>query len=1002
MSHDPIKWYKRLGVLGTLLPLVVIAWLVAGIVLVMNTRGKQLVAQESYRLIEQMGNDAVTSLHGRLREIGALNRSLSAAVGTLPREREAVMALAPAMIEFDGDRGVAGGGVWPEPRRFDPAAERASFFWAREPAGRLAFIDDYNQPGAGYHQEDWYVVGRHAMGKKGLWSRTYTDPYSGQPMVTHTEPVADAAGGFFGVTTVDLKIEGMEEFSAVWGGKIDGYVAIFDQTNRCLSFPDLSMARRQVGQAVDGRPQWEFLTIGEVAAAHPLVRPLADEAAAMNREILRRAAAAPGFTPDMARQLAADSAKISGEDAALLSAALADPLARDDAGSQLFSTFKMKDDQWLGKPSVGFMFHVPDAYWKVAFVTSEARATAVASHMVRLLMGYVIATVVVILAIAVWALNRGLVRPLSVLTRAVERTGELVSAGRYEELADDPIPQPGKSELGRLAAIFNSLTNRVRQEHVRLNEAVHAATADMQAAMESAENANRAKSAFLANMSHELRTPMNAIIGYSEMLMEEAEDLGQEDFIPDLKKIHGAGKHLLGLINDVLDISKIEAGKMTVFCEPIDVATMVREVEGTVVPLVAKNGNTLKINMPDDVGSMHSDLTKIRQTLFNLLSNASKFTDQGLIELTVSRTTGETGDWLSFEVRDSGIGMNAEQLGKLFQSFTQADASTTRKYGGTGLGLAISRKFSQMLGGDITVTSVEGEGSTFTLRLPERAPEPEAEVPAVAPDGTAAAAAVADDEDAARPVVVVIDDDPNALDMMSRFLTREGFQPRTATNGRDGLALVRSCHPVAVTTDIMMPGMDGWSVISEIKGDPALAHIPVLVVTITSGREMGLTLGVADFLSKPVDWRRLSSVLRKLDPHPRPELPVLVVEDDPEIRELLERSLKREGWGVVTAANGRIALDILQSVEPAVVLLDLMMPEMDGFEFLARFRQIDRFARTPVLILTAKDLTQEDRQRLSGQVSDLIAKKSLVLGELLPRLRASLDADAASAAGSRS
>ena len=511
--------------------------------------------------------------------------------------------------------------------------------------------------------------------------------------------------------------------------------------------------------------------------------------------------------------------------------------------------------------------------------------------------------------------------------------------------------------------------------------------AQAQQARADAETANRTKSAFLANMSHELRTPMNAIIGYSEMLMEEAGDLGQEDFVPDLKKIHSAGKHLLGLINDVLDLSKIEAGKMTLYCEPIDVATMVREVESTVQPLIHKNQNQLEIQLSDQPGVMHSDLTKIRQILFNLLSNASKFTHAGRIQLTVSRATENGADWLRFAVQDSGIGMTPEQLGKLFQAFTQADASTTRKYGGTGLGLAISRKFCQMLGGDITVTSAEGQGSTFTMAVPARAPEaaPEPVAPVAARPVTVASAG--------RPTVVVIDDDPSVLELMERFLSKEGFAVRTALNGQAGLALARTVQPVAITTDVMMPGMDGWSVINAAKADPLTAHIPIILVTITDSREMGMALGVYDFLPKPVDWERLARIMGRLRLE-HGQRPVLVVEDDDATREQLERTLKKDGWPVLLATNGREALAVVQDHEPALVLLDLMMPEMDGFEFLDHFRRETRFALTPVIVLTAKDLTTEDHQRLTGRVSEVLGKHDFLAAKILPQLRAYLDGTA--------
>jgi signal transduction histidine kinase len=260
--------------------------------------------------------------------------------------------------------------------------------------------------------------------------------------------------------------------------------------------------------------------------------------------------------------------------------------------------------------------------------------------------------------------------------------------------------------------------------NLNLESTVAQRTSELAQAVKLAESANRTKSAFLANMSHELRTPMNAIIGYSEMLAEEAEELGQEGFLPDLKKIQTAGKHLLELINDVLDLSKIESGKMTIYCENIEIATMVRDMESTMQPAVQKNGNTLTVEMPEDIGSMQSDLTKIRQTLFNILGNAAKFTQSGQIKLTVGAHTKSRRQFITFAISDTGIGMKPNQLERLFEPFTQADESTTRKYGGTGLGLAISRRFCKMLGGDIEAQSKLRKGSTFTVTLPRKTKKP--------------------------------------------------------------------------------------------------------------------------------------------------------------------------------------------------------------------------------------------------------------------------------------
>jgi CheY-like chemotaxis protein/anti-sigma regulatory factor (Ser/Thr protein kinase) len=361
---------------------------------------------------------------------------------------------------------------------------------------------------------------------------------------------------------------------------------------------------------------------------------------------------------------------------------------------------------------------------------------------------------------------------------------------------------------------------------------------------------------FLANMSHELRTPLNAILGYSEMLVEESEDLGQDSFIPDLRKIHGAGKHLLGLINDVLDISKIEAGKMDLYLEEFELRPLIDDVVSTVHPLVERNANELVVECPKDAGSVRADLTKLRQGLFNLLSNASKFTHKGTIRLSVTRETLSGIEWVRLAVSDTGIGMSVEQMGRLFQAFSQADASTTRKYGGTGLGLAITKKFCQLMGGDVTVASEVGKGTTFTMHVPAQVEEREAEIEA------APAASEATGTQTGAPVLV-IDDDPNVHDLLRRFLSRDGWHVISATGGEEGLRLARETRPDVIVLDVQMPSVDGWSVLQSLKSDPELKSIPVVILTMIDQKSLGYSLGASEYLLKPVDRERVATVLRK-------------------------------------------------------------------------------------------------------------------------------------------
>ena len=498
-----------------------------------------------------------------------------------------------------------------------------------------------------------------------------------------------------------------------------------------------------------------------------------------------------------------------------------------------------------------------------------------------------------------------------------------------------------------------------------------------------AEEANVAKSQFLANMSHELRTPLNAIIGYSEMLQEEADELDNDElkefFIPDLEKIKSAGRHLLGLINDILDISKIEAGRMELYLEDCDIAPMVDDVVSMVQPMVVNSGNTLVVNCPEEIGSMLTDLTKVRQSLYNLLSNANKFTQEGQICLEVNRYDLDGQDWIHFCVSDTGIGMNPMQIKRVFQAFTQADASTTRKFGGTGLGLAIAKQLCHMLGGDIVVESEPGQGSKFTVTLPTQGPDlivQAAENPPVEPPKSI-------DEG---NTVLVIDDDPAVIEILHRFLTKEGYEIITATNGTEGLRKAKAVQPNAITLDVLMPEMNGWTVLAALKADPTVAHIPVVMVTIVDDQSLGYALGATDYLVKPFERRQLAKILNKYCSQEASDW-VMVADDDANTRDMMCRQLEREGWLAKGVANGKQALAAMADKPPSLVLLDLMMPEMDGFEFLNRLKSRAEWRSIPVIIVTAKDLNQVDCQRLNGYVKSIYQKGNYERQRLLREVK---------------
>jgi len=495
----------------------------------------------------------------------------------------------------------------------------------------------------------------------------------------------------------------------------------------------------------------------------------------------------------------------------------------------------------------------------------------------------------------------------------------------------------------------------------------------LQAAVTNANRANTTKSQFLANMSHELRTPLNAIIGYAEILLEELED--DPDATDDLARIRGAGKHLLTLINDVLDLSKIEAGGMELALGMVDLDALLDEVVETIRPLVAVNANELEVHIGPDLGDVYTDSTRVRQVLLNLISNAAKFTSEGRVSLSAERAEMGGREVIVFSIHDSGIGITPAQLNRLFRPFAQADSSTSRKFGGTGLGLVLSQRFAEMLEGEILVDSTPGEGSTFSFLLPTRTAASELAVLSLE--------RLEEAKTTNKPIVLCVDDSPDDLRMLDRILVGEGLHPILCSDPRRALVLAKRVQPAAITLDLHMPHRDGHALLADLKGDPMLRDIRVVVVSVDRQAAATVAAGASGWLPKPVDRERLVQLVEALD---EGEGPILVVDDDEDTRDVLRRTLEHRGFEVEEATNGQEAMDLLGSIRPRLMLLDLMMPIVDGFEVAEWLRSSPDWVDLPVLVLTSATLGDAERARLAG-CSKVLEKGPATLRNLVREIR---------------
>lgn len=536
------------------------------------------------------------------------------------------------------------------------------------------------------------------------------------------------------------------------------------------------------------------------------------------------------------------------------------------------------------------------------------------------------------------------------------------------------------SELVAMVIERKRLEAEQLEYQANLEQKIRERTKELFFAKEKAESAAQAKSEFLANMSHELRTPLNAIIGFCEILIEDATELKQEGVVSDLEKIHTSGIDLLALINDILDLSKIEVKKIDINISSFELKDLVNSVKTTLEPYAKINRNNIQFNLPKKSILVNSDELKIRQVLFNLLTNACKNSEESDIILSVTRETVKKENYIVFKVQDFGVGIAKNKMKEIFEPFNQGNVIDNSKLKGTGLGLTISKTYSELLGGYIHVKSKEGIGSTFTSYILQDYYRDKVkldkskniEKPPISPFPQ-------------KGKILVIDDDINFLDLINRKLSKEGYLVFTANNGRLGLDKANKLIPDIIILDIVMPDMDGWTVYQKLKKTPLLSQIPVIIVTIGDYEKMAKDFGVLDFLSKPIKWKNLDIILSKYKVISKAKH-ILVIDDDSATRIILRKMLVKDGWRVDEAENGKVALNRIKKEKPELILLDLLMPVMDGFNFLKIIKSEELFADIPIIVITSKDLTADDYSFLTANVDRVIQKGDYSRKEIINRI----------------
>jgi len=804
-----VIWYKSLSFQTIFGLLFITLGLVLGIVLIMGTNGKKLVSMETSKVIEKTGNHAVSRLTARLSEIAALTKTLAAVAENLPKLEVIFKDIFPKLIDFQGDLDVAGGGIWPEPYSFQADKQRTSFFWRRDSDGSLKYD---NQSGPDYQNEEWYVAARHAKQGTCFWSESYRAPYFYQTCAVAT---FDQQGHFSGAATIDLKLEGLQAIAESLQKETGGYVLILDRNNKFISFPKHELV--------------QFISASEFASKYPLFSPILKAIEAMNQDIIMQA-----------RQNDPNFDNSYHPKAELLSAVIANPLKN----TRLYRKVTLENDFLLKQPSTAFIFHVPDSYWKLLIVKPGSDINAVAYNISKLLVAYLVATTILILAFAYLGLNRFLIKPLSQISHAVQTMGTLAVDGKFHQLEYFKIPTIIPNEIGLLIQAFD-------EQHRQLIEANKV----LEAENKQLQRLDELKDEFLADTSHELRTPVNGIIGIAESLNDGAAGLLSDEVQKNILVIAQSGHRLNKLVNDILDFSKLKHHKLKLQLKAVGIREVTEVVLTLCQPLLDQKSVQLVNAIAPDLPPAYADENRLQQIIYNLVGNAIKFTESGSIE--ISAQVVDKLEALAITVSDTGIGIPADKLDRIFESFEQGEGATEREYGGTGLGLAVTQKLVELHHGRIQVESIVGVGSRFSFTLPiAQVEKTQIQFSQLHPQALIETSQPLTQASSAQYKILVVDDEHVNIQVFANHLSLQGYAVYQASNGMEALEMIdKDFKPDLILLDVMMPKMTGYEVCYRLREQFALNELPIVMLTAknqVSDMVKGLELGANDYLAKPV------------------------------------------------------------------------------------------------------------------------------------------------------